>query len=172
MDYDLKLYGPIEVHFENLGGTRTKCITSDCKKDFISHLQKLGIAGKDGCYVFALRNAKGCTPWYVGKATKQNIGKECMEDHKLVKYSNVFARGAKGTPVMFFVCQPGTVNNLSAQICDDMEYELIQYAKYKNPELLNEKKAKLVEWGIQGVLRGSKTPSGNEKLFAKALGIR
>ena len=94
-----------------------------------------------------------------------------MEPHKLNKYAHVFARGGKGTPVMFFVCQPGTVKNLNADIIDAMESELIQYAKYKNPELLNEKKAKLVEWGIQGVLRGSKRPSGNENLFARAMGI-
>ena len=171
MDYDLKLYGPIPVDFDNLGDSKTKFITPDCKKRFLAELERLGIAAKEGCYIFALRNGKGCTPWYVGKATKNNIGPESMEPHKLNKYSHVFARGGKGTPVMFFVCQPGTVKTLNSDIIDDMETELIQYAKYKNPELLNEKKAKLVEWGIQGVLRGSKRPSADETLFARAMGI-
>lgn len=169
MDYDLKLYGPIVIPTDP--ETDSKTISDQNKRDFLAELDKQGIGAKDGVYIFALRNSKGCTPWYVGKATAQNIGKESMADHKRIKYQLVLARGYKGTPVMFFVCQPGTVNNLSEKICDDVETELIQFAKYKNDELMNKQKTKLVEWGIQGVIRTSKKSSGVERMFARSMGM-
>ena len=112
MDYDLKLYGPIPVDFDNLGDSKTKFITPDCKKRFLAELERLGIAEKEGCYIFALRNAKGCTPWYVGKAAEKNIGRESMEPHKLNKYAHVTASSASTAlsggrcSALQSVCQP------------------------------------------------------------------
>jgi hypothetical protein len=165
---NLKLYGPVDISFNEDGVA--KRIESEHRKAFIDKLRVLGIDKKDGCYVFALRSGKGFTPWYVGQATK-GFGQECMEDHKLHTYANVFARGIKGTPVMFFVCQPGTAKNVKLKTCDEVEKALIQYAKSKNPELMNKKNAKLPEWEIEGVIRPTRKPTNEEVGFAKMMGI-
>ena len=42
------------------------------------------VAEACGCYVFAIQAARGTLPWYVGKAEKQSLKKECLTPHKII----------------------------------------------------------------------------------------
>ena len=164
----LKVIGPIDVDYRD--ALAAKCIEPENKKEFLARLKKHGISDKQGCYVFCMRSGKGYTPWYVGKATK-SMRQECMEQHKLVKYSLVFANGTHGSPVMFFIVPEGTKNKVGRKVCDEVETELIQYALNKNHDLLNIQKTTIPEWLIDGVIRGKDKPTNDERDFKIMMGI-
>jgi hypothetical protein len=50
-----------------------------------------GLSKACGCYVYAIRAGRGIMPWYVGKAVKQTFDRECLTDHKLVRYNSVLS---------------------------------------------------------------------------------
>ena len=130
-----------------------------------------GISEKQGCYVFAIRASKGYRPWYVGKATK-TIRQECIGTHQLQHYNAVLSMGMKGTPVMFFVLPGGKRKKVPRRICNEMEGVLIQSAYYRNPLIRNVQKAKVPEWGIDGVLRGKHgKPKNIEVSFRTMMGL-
>lgn len=75
-------------------------------------------------------------------------------------------KGQKGTPVIFFVARPGTRHKIPRDQVNELETFLIQSAMYKNPELKNKQKTKLVAWGIRGVVRGGRgRQAANAKSF-------
>ena len=130
MATDLKLFGPIEIPCPNNGAA--KFIDAPEKKEFLAQVAKAGLEEKQGCYIYALRAAKGFCPWYVGKATK-TMRQECMGTHQLQHYNAVLSKGNKGTPVMFFVVLEGNKKKVPKAICDEIESVLIQAALYENP---------------------------------------
>lgn len=169
MATDLKVFGPLEIPAPDVGAT--KFIDAPEKKRFLAEVNRRGWADKQGCYIFGLRAAKGYCPWYVGKATK-SMRQECMGTHQLQHYNAVLAKGGKGTPVMFFIMPDGNKNKVPKAICDEMEGVLIQAALYENPGLRNVQKAKVPEWGIDGVLRGKTgQPTNEEVAFRKMMGL-
>jgi hypothetical protein len=169
MATDLHLYGPFVIPISK-GGV-AKFIDKNEKKQFLDQLLDQGIASKQGCYVFALRAAKGYCPWYIGKATK-SFKQECMGSHQLQHYNAVLSKGKKGTPVMFLVAPTGNKNKVPKKVCDDIESMLIQSALYENPELRNIQKAKVPAWGIDGVVRGRKgKPRKGESAFGLMMGL-
>jgi hypothetical protein len=165
MTTELEIYGPIEIVCP------TKFIDKNEKREFLECLDAEGISMKQGCYIFALRAGKGYCPWYVGKSTK-SFKTECMEAPKLQHYNAVLSKGGWGTPVMFFAAPKGQKNKVPKNICDEMEGFLIQSALYENPELRNVQKAKVPEWGIDGVIRGGQgQPTKSEVGFRKMMGL-
>ena len=150
----LEVYGPIEIPHEGQKTGSVKRISRVFGKEFWKQPEAKLLAKKQGCYIFAMRVGKGFTPWYVGKAGK-TFEQECFTDHKIGHYNEVLWSGKKGTPVMFFVAQPGTKKVVAKGIIRELEDYLIQCAVYKNPDLCNIRQTKTPEWGIAGVVRGN-----------------
>jgi hypothetical protein len=171
MAKNLKIYAPIEIPFLQQTGGTAKQIRDEDVTAFWAKAHAAVIENKQGCYVFALRAAKGYQPWYVGKATK-NFKQECFTDHKLRKYNEVLFDGRKGTPVMFFVAPSGNVSKVPEATCDEIETFLIQAAYVENPDIKNRQKTKIPEWTIEGVVRPDKgMPSKIAKVFKTMLGL-
>jgi hypothetical protein len=168
----LEVYGPFKVPCKKQRFGSSKRIERDLIKDFWNELKGQHLPAKQGCYVFALRSGKGYSPWYVGK-TARSMEKECFAFHKLEIYNKALFEGIKGTPVLFFITQPGSKIKMSKAIIRDLEPFLIQSAKSQNPNLLNTQQTKnLPKWGIKGVIRGGMgKPSAGSRQLKKMMGL-
>lgn len=156
MASDMVIVGPVRISFDAQASGSAKHIRAVDVTAFWASAEGQPVAGKQGCYIFALRAAKGFTPWYVGKATK-SMKQECFTSHKLKHYNAVLFKGYKGTPVMFFVVLPGNKKKIGAKIITDMEKFLTQTAVSKNSKLSNVQNTKnLPAWTIKGVLRAGR----------------
>lgn len=104
-----------------------------------------------GCYIFALKAAKGYTPWYVGMTRKRSFKGETWQPHKLLGYGKVI-RAHKGTPMLFLISKltpkdkfvrpskrRGSGGSISA-----LEEMLIGVCLQRNKELLNKKTTKFI----------------------------
>jgi hypothetical protein len=162
--YVLEVRGPFDIAFE---GKAAKRIPKEAVEAFWKYPEAKELANKHGCYIFALRAAKGFMPWYVGKACRPLVDEAFTAD-KLEKYNALLWKGRKGTPVMFFVVaeQVGK-RKLPWQTVEDLEQTLIQAAVYRNPDVVNiANTMNLPEWNIRGVLRsGRGRPTGLESQF-------
>lgn len=153
-------------------GKYNRFIQSACP-DFWKQPETSILAKERGCYVFAIRAARGFRPIYVGK-TKKSFEKECFTYHKIADhYQPALGDMGKGTPVLFLLTLgrgKGPINNRAIA---QLEAFLIQNAVAKNPHLSNIQGTKQEEWGIKGVIRGGKGKvSKPAKLFRKAMGLR
>ena len=171
MATDLEIVGPIEIPFQKNGAGSAKHIGKDEVRQFWQSDAAQAIAEKQGCYVFALKAAKGFRPWYVGKATK-SMKQECLQHHKLAHYNEVLFKGKKGTPVLFFVVLGGSRTKVSAKVIDEMETFFIQNVLSKHPEIQNIQKTNLPSWTVKSVVRGGKgKPTENARQFRKMMGL-
>ena len=131
-------------------------------------------ADKKGCYVFAIRAAKGYRPIYVGM-TKATFQDECFTSHKIAQhYTPALADTGKGTPVMFLLVIDTKKGPANKKIIKNLETFLIQTGVAKNPELSNIQNRPEADWGIKGVLRGGKGNHNKdaETEFKKAMGFK
>ena len=166
----LEIFGPIIIPSEI---NRKKKHISDLNiAEFWKNPVSQNMTQKQGCYIFALKVAKGYSPWYIGKATK-NFKKEVFALHKIKKYNDLLWSSKKGTPVMFFVSLPANLIKIPVSVIDDMEKFLIQSAVLKNPNILNTHNTKnLPEWSIKGVVRSGKgKPSVKSSTFKSMMGL-
>jgi hypothetical protein len=171
MATNLEVIGPIPIPFQKNGMASAKHIGKDEAKEFWDQAEAEVIADKQGCYVFALKAAKGYRPWYVGKATK-TMKQECLHFHKLAHYNQVLFKGRKGTPVLFFVVLGGNKKKVSAKVIDEMETFFIQTALTKHPEIQNIQKANLPDWTVKGVVRGGQGKvKQNAREFRTMMGL-
>ncbi len=170
MATNLCVFGPFDVPYEYI--RNVKRIESKHKAEFWSATGLTHLRKKHGCYVFALRAAKGFVPWYVGRAAK-GFQQESFTTDKRDKYNNALTRRRKGTPVLFFVAPPDGKNKVPSPELSHMEKELIQFAIRKNPHVRNVQNTKNVpRWTIKGVIRSSKgTPPKAAKQFKTMLRI-
>ena len=98
-----------------------------------------------GCYVFALKAAKGFKPWYVGKTEKQCFMDETWQPAKLLSYGEVI-RMHNGKPMLFLLAKitangrfaKPTKHKNSGSITALEEF-LIGVCLSRNGELLNKK---------------------------------
>ena len=140
--------GPFEVPLRH--GSRCGYIETRCPDFWEKHPE---YRAKRGCYVFAMRAAKGYRPVYVGK-TKKTFEKEIFESHKVADhYTPALAKTGRGTPVMFFVIAPPKTGKTTIT---NLEKFLIKIGVAKNPELSNIQNRQEAEWGIKGILLGGK----------------
>lgn len=116
------------------------------------------VADSKGCYVFAMKAAKGSKPVYVGQAT-QSFRQETFETHKREKLNDVLANRKKGKLVVYFVCLEISRGKTNKLAIDNAETFLIQVSRIANPELLNKQKAKVETWSIAGIIRSPKGPT-------------
>jgi hypothetical protein len=172
MAKDLTTFGPIQIPFRKQKKGLAKHVGGEHATDFWKKLAAKKIAKKQGCYIFALRAAKGYCPWYVGKATK-SFKQECFTHHKLAHYNDVLFDGRKGTPVLFFTAPPGTKQKVPSKICSQIETFLVQAAVAENPLIKNRQKTKVPDWNITGVVRSKRGRiSKNAQVFRRMMGLR
>ncbi|MCI0364947.1 MAG: hypothetical protein L0219_13800 [Phycisphaerales bacterium] len=153
MATDLHVEGPFDIAFQK--NASTKRIEKAHAAQFWQSSVVGHLCSKQGCYVFAMRLAKGFTPWYVGKAGK-GFGQETFTDHKRDHYNAALFAASRGTPVMFFVTPMGNHRKVPTAELNHMEKELTQFALKKNPDLRNVQNTKNTpNWTIKGVIRAS-----------------
>lgn len=131
-----------------------------------------------GCYIFAIKAAKGYTPWYVGMTQKGSFKGETWQPHKLLGYGKVI-RAHKGTPMLFLLARftpkgkfvrPSRRKGSGGSIAA-LEEMLIGVCLQRNKELLNKKTTKFIsELHVPGfVNESSGKRSGNAKELARLL---
>jgi hypothetical protein len=110
-----------------------------------------GLSRAVGCYIFAIRAAKGFTPWYVGKTERQTFKCETWQPGKLLLYGDVIRKYERGRPVMFLLAKlttngkfvrPTTAKLGSVAALEEM---LIGTCLQRNPELLNKRTTKYLK---------------------------
>jgi len=80
-----EVFGPYEIPVvKEVGG---RYISDGCP-DFWRDHEPSDLRKEKGCYLFALRAAKGYKPVYVGMATR-SFGQECFQSHKIASHYNV-----------------------------------------------------------------------------------
>lgn len=170
-NYKLQVSEFFQIGYKS-GKGNAKRITKENVCEFWEIAKVAAYAKKQGCYIFALRAAKGFVPWYVGKTSKGFLH-EVFTDHKLNHYNDILFKGNKGTPVIFFVAPPGSKNKFPAKMLKEVEKELIHIASGRNPQLCNTHNTKnLPQWSINGVIRSSRgKPTNKEQTFRKMLNI-
>lgn len=151
--------GPFDVTYENRKGGRS-LVFSDFWLDGSDASE---LADKCGCYVFAVRNGRGCTPIYVGKATK-TFRQEAFNKTNLHKYQSGFSEYGKGRPVMFFVVHPSQKGKTNSTQISQVEDFLIQVGVAKNHCLQNIRGRQQPTWSIKGVIRNG---PGKKSALAK-----
>jgi hypothetical protein len=162
-----KVFGPFEIP---CSGKHARYIQAGCPAFWNSTTSHL--ANERGCYLFAIRAAKGFRPLYVGK-TKKSFQKECFTYHKIADhYTPALADTGKGTPVMFFVVLDKKKGPVNDRAISQVESFLIQNAVAKNSELSNVRGTKQEQWSITGVIRGGKGKCPKPaKSFRRAMGL-
>ena len=130
-----------------------------------------------GCYIFAIKAAKGFTPWYVGKTEKLSFGSETWQDGKLLLYGEVIRKYAKGTPVLFLLAKITTKGKFTKATkrrnlgsVSALEVMLIGTCLERNRELLNKKMVRYRAMHVPGYLNdqpGKRTK--NARALAKLL---
>ncbi len=170
MAMDLEVFGPFDVPCDGSGNV--KRIESKHKAVFWSDAALRQLRKKQGCYVFALRAAKGFVPWYVGQAGN-GFEQETFTAHKRDKYNRALTRRQRGVPVLFFVGPPGAKKMVPSKELNHMEKELIQFAITRNPDICNVQNTNNApRWTIQGVIRSPRgKPSTPAKKFKTMLQI-
>jgi hypothetical protein len=138
MNFDV--CGPFEIP-RNPGKT---LIDKKLLPDLKAEIEKLnhGLTDACGCYVFAIRAAKGYKPWYVGQTKMQKLFWESFADSKINLYNEVI-NARNGVPVITFIptLTKGGAKyrkpNKQIISIDFLEKWLIGEAFQKNQHLLN-----------------------------------
>lgn len=170
MAIQLEVFGPFGIPFDQVG--RVKTISKAEVDEFWAQDDVEQFRTKHGVYIFAMRAAKGFTPWYIGRAGK-GFAKEIFTPDKVLKYRRVFDRGTKGTPVMFFVTKGGSLNKVGSKVIGEVEQALIVSAGAKNSELVNKHHNKDREWCIKGVMYSSRgKPTTTARQFRAMMGMK
>ncbi len=141
-----------------------------------------GITNACGCYIFAVKSARGVTPWYVGQANKQALVREALNPSNRGKYNDVLQNEyEKGTPVLYFLplVTPGgkyakpTTTESGRESIHFFEDWLIASSLRKNPSLYNIRKTAFLRGlhvtGIFGAGQGEGTKSSLS--LRKTLGL-
>ncbi|WP_400768750.1 hypothetical protein [Methylosinus sporium] len=131
--------------------------------------KRIGLSNACGCYVFAMRAGKGITPFYAGQACATPLIGEAMNPSNIAKYNDVPHR--KGNPVMFLLpmvtptgkLRKRPTNGKPLRSIDFLEEWLIATCLIKNPNLINNKKTKILRnIHVTGILN-AKPGSGKNR---------
>ncbi len=146
MTTSFKIEGPFPVPvFRDVGG---RTINED---GLVNFWERTGCAEKIGCYVYALKGARGALkPWYVGKATKR-FKQECFTERNHLKYVRAFTKIRMGTPYMFFLSQIRKKGPANKKAIGELERYLINAAFQVNGKIENDIGIKGASYKIQGI---------------------
>ena len=163
-----QVHGPFRIP---LSGQNHRYLIPGCP-EFWAQPGTGDLALECGCYLFAIRAAKGYRPVYVGKTTS-TFEKECFAPHKVAyHYQRAISEMKKGTPVLFLVVLKRTKGRTNERAISQVESFLIQNALAKNPQLSNVRGTKEEKWSITGVIRGGKGKfSKSAAQLRKAVGL-
>jgi hypothetical protein len=143
----------VEGPFEIKRYVENRLVTGESLKELKERLAKShdGLSDACGCYVFAVRAAKGYKPCYVGQAQKSSILAEALNPANREKYNKVLS--GHGTPVVFLIplltpkgkYRKRTQNRKQKlPEVDFLEAWLIGEALNKNPKLINNRRTKFL----------------------------
>jgi hypothetical protein len=112
-----------------------------------------------GCYIFAIKAAKGFTPWYVGKTEKLSFGSETWQSGKLLLYGEVIRKYDKGKPVLFLLAKltgkgkfTKPIKRRNSGSISALEEMLIGTCLQRNKELVNKKLVRYRAMHVPGYL--------------------
>lgn len=110
--------------------------------------QTPGLSGAVGCYIFAIRAAKGAKPWYVGKTERLSFKHETWSPDKLNKYGEVLNSRKRGAPILYLIAKRTSVGRYAKPRKGGigeiraLENLLIGICLLRNSKLLNVKQTK------------------------------
>jgi hypothetical protein len=139
--------GPFDVPYTK-GPKGDRRITKQNGIDFWKQHASLETAV--GCYVFCLGN-KTLKPVYIGK-TANAFCQRAFNADNLEKFTDAVVH-QKGTPKMFLIAMKNAPGKVNVKQIDEVETYLIQAGLAVNPDIANDKKTKVEQWRIQGVIR-------------------
>ncbi len=158
------VHGPFKIPLDK----RTRGMTDTARELFWAGHED--IAGKKGCYVFAIRT-KGLTPYYVGM-TLRTFKDEALNDHNIVRSIAPIIAERKGTPVLFLLTSQKKQGRTNKTHIKKLEKFLIRQSSLVNHELKNIRGRKKAEWGIRGVFRGGQgSRSASADSLRKCIGL-
>jgi hypothetical protein len=132
-----------------------------------------------GCYVFAIRAAKGIVPWYVGLTEKRTFRSECIGSHQAGYYNDVLATKRKARPMLYLLAKRTPTGRLARPSKNKradihfLETFLIGHALNRNPRLSNQRKTKFLKrMHVPGILNsGTGSPGKAARSLKTALGV-
>jgi len=165
-----EIFGPFEIPRDEKNGL----IDDKAIKKF---WKEVGDCSKAcGCYLFAVKAAKGIKPWYVGVANKLTFSGEALKKEKLKMYDNVISK-QRGKPLLFLIARKTNTGKFAKppkNKVNEIEYLetiLIGVALDKNKDLLNIQKTvrlkNLIVPGLINTPAGKRSEPVNE--FVKAI---
>ena len=174
-DYEYRIYGPFEMKKKGNGLVDSSSAAEDAFWEEVE-VEEESLPEACGCYLFAVRAAKGITPWYVGLAEKQAFENECFAMHKVNIYNNALAK-KKGTPILFLIAKRTGTGRFARpgknghRDIDYLETILIGAAIDKNPDLSNRRKTKyLREMCVPGFINSpQRRPTRSESEFMRTI---
>jgi hypothetical protein len=164
-------YGPFDVPYHRLA--RGRMIAPDDEiAEWWADLEYTDLSNAKGVFVFSLRAGRGYTPYYVGKTSRQEFGRECFTSHKRNKYNHALALQA-GMPTLMFLTHPTRRGPVNHSAIDGLELELINMAYARNEQLMNERRIEdLPIYSVAGAIRsGRGKPSEDAVELKRILGI-
>jgi hypothetical protein len=98
------IHGPFAVPEQTNGNVARSAIA---KRTFWAEIDQReeGLSSACGCYIFAVRAARGIKPYYVGLAESQPFARECFGSHKVNIYNDVLASRNAGTPILMLIAK-------------------------------------------------------------------
>jgi hypothetical protein len=124
-----------------------------------------------GCYIFARKSGRGEMPIYVGKTDRQTVIKKAFDPLNIKKIDKWLVQQRQKKLVIYTITQFGR-GKTSASGIEQMETELIAFARARNKHLINKKKMAEPKWSIAGLIRARQgKPSAPAASIRKVLGM-
>lgn len=171
-------FGPFVMPRDTHGDFITSLETSRALLGETIRGEPVALSEARGCYVFAMRSARGTTPWYVGKASKTTFSKECFNHKNRSTFQSV-TKDHRGTPLLYLIALmtptnkfAGTYENTNRHI-DYVEKFLITAAYVRNPKLINIKIVALYrDLIVPGIINSERAPNSEAtESLKKTLGL-
>jgi hypothetical protein len=165
-------YGPFSVPVES------GRISNDLKKFWEEvDIRKTGLSEAVGCYIFAVKKASLCIPWYVGKTVKSGFRSEGFQRHKRLHFDSLGTL-ENGTVELYLIPRVTSTGKLRGKYgrkvkqgqdgkITILEERLIGLALAKNLDLANVKGRKQIQ--LPGLMNESRGQRSREAEMLAAL---
>lgn len=175
MEYTI--HGPFEMPEQQNGLIDRR---APAKREFWDAVDEAdeSVSSACGCYLFAIRAARGIKPYYVGLADSQSFRQECFGSHKVNIYNDVLADRHRGTPILILIARRthgGRFSKPSGNGRKDVAYlesMLIGAAIKKNSRLMNISRTRFLRGLVVPSFINSerRRPTHQEQEFRTAIG--